>query len=799
MILRFCHPVLVLLLAGLGANEPLPDGDRLVEEFRSIAVRRHYEARPLQKAFNEILASVSAGEGFGGTAERLQRALGISAEAAVPLARGVLRELVLTQRTLGTGNRDVTPEMVSSIEADLRQAVDRARCNRAVLQALADFFNESRGRPGASKDYGSTLAQSVRPCPDSARTAEAIAVSHTGDDELLAALFPIAAAANPDHPAILHWMASRLYGSLARAPLSHAAFQALAKLPGTVDPRIALNLAEQEIDADLEAGLSGEAAAVYSSLPSSIQKGILEASSSLRFDAELDGFAYPGWLMDLRLPLAAAFLLEGDGARARVFLDSVTRRPPAQPGRDRTVSRLEAVLSEFRAPVSGDRFDLISEAMAEDEMRRTLWSRVLARVALGADYPRVAVESLENAIERVGWNERLRSPDFIVIPSHVRTLSERFRGLLERLSARLTGELAEARRRLSEPVATDTMKPVMQRLLESAPWNPYVERPLPGGIEPVEISRDDAWKKLRDLATQLHLPPNTTLIRSDARGAEIHAIVQPRLSYGGTDFGGNGNWWIHSSDTGRTWSEPLYLGLRGGRYAIRGFSNLPLVENGRIQIEVEIWEKDPNVVLLGPGTPRRKAADGVYLEAPLAAISQDSDGDGLTDLLEDALFLDPQRSDTDGDGFGDAEDLMPNVTFTRASSAESRALAAFVEHMVGWSHRLILPLRRAPPPEEPLPDPSVLLRRMFVFVGNRSWFSGIEPTARLVVLTPEEWKSAGSRQEGVLPVFIHSFLLSKDRTRGVLRWSANSEWGTARLEVSANGEWTAVDIARAIS
>jgi hypothetical protein len=118
--------------------------------------------------------------------------------------------------------------------------------------------------------------------------------------------------------------------------------------------------------------------------------------------------------------------------------------------------------------------------------------------------------------------------------------------------------------------------------------------------------------------------------------------------------------------------------------------------------------------------------------------------------------------------------------------------------MVGWSHRLVSPRPRTPLPEEPLPDPSALHRRMFVFVGNRSWFSGIQPTARIVVLTPEEWKNTGARQEGVSPVFIHSFLLSKDRTRGVLRWSASSESGTTRLEVSASGEWTAVDISRVI-
>src|SRR6202162_1306259 len=111
---------------------------------------------------------------------------------------------------------------------------------------------------------------------------------------------------------------------------------------------------------------------------------------------------------------------------------------------------------------------------------------------------------------------------------------------------------------------------------------------------------------------------------------------------------------------------------------IPGFSNSPLVGDWAMQIEGEIWEKDPNARSFGMGTPRRKSGVA-FLEAPLAAISQDTDGDGLTDLLEDALFLDPRRSDTDGDGFGAVEASVHNVPFTRASSAPSRALAAVLQ------------------------------------------------------------------------------------------------------------------------
>jgi hypothetical protein len=45
----------------------------------------------------------------------------------------------------------------------------------------------------------------------------------------------------------------------------------------------------------------------------------------------------------------------------------------------------------------------------------------------------------------------------------------------------------------------------------------------------------------------------------------------------------------------------------------------------------------------------------------LAAIARDTDGDGLTDLVEARLRLDPANPDSDGDGVTDAQDPAPNA------------------------------------------------------------------------------------------------------------------------------------------
>src|SRR5207247_869463 len=51
----------------------------------------------------------------------------------------------------------------------------------------------------------------------------------------------------------------------------------------------------------------------------------------------------------------------------------------------------------------------------------------------------------------------------------------------------------------------------------------------------------------------------------------------------------------------------------------------------------------------------------ITTKVSLKRLRLDSDGDGLTDLVEKALHTDPKKADTDGDGIDDKHDRMPNV------------------------------------------------------------------------------------------------------------------------------------------
>jgi hypothetical protein len=61
----------------------------------------------------------------------------------------------------------------------------------------------------------------------------------------------------------------------------------------------------------------------------------------------------------------------------------------------------------------------------------------------------------------------------------------------------------------------------------------------------------------------------------------------------------------------------------------------------------------------------------------LTQAAEDSDGDGLTDLVERRLRLDPHNPDTDGDGLRDADDPAPNARL-REPRDDEQAIAAAI-------------------------------------------------------------------------------------------------------------------------
>lgn len=74
-------------------------------------------------------------------------------------------------------------------------------------------------------------------------------------------------------------------------------------------------------------------------------------------------------------------------------------------------------------------------------------------------------------------------------------------------------------------------------------------------------------------------------------------------------------------------------------------------------------------------------ADLYRLELPLDRILADQDRDGLTDLVEELLLLDPTSRDSDGDGEGDGTDVFPFNDTSQGEGGRDELLTAVVERL----------------------------------------------------------------------------------------------------------------------
>src|SRR5436309_15066350 len=108
---------------------------------------------------------------------------------------------------------------------------------------------------------------------------------------------------------------------------------------------------------------------------------------------------------------------------------------------------------------------------------------------------------------------------------------------------------------------------------------------------------------------------------------------------------------------------------------------MPLGSGDRITLEVAVQELDPASITYPPVAlhSTRRGSD-LYLEIPIAALTSDRDGDGLTDIVEEHLLLNPDKADSDGDGLDDSHDPARNERRTLAT--KKGELTSILQHIV---------------------------------------------------------------------------------------------------------------------
>jgi len=122
---------------------------------------------------------------------------------------------------------------------------------------------------------------------------------------------------------------------------------------------------------------------------------------------------------------------------------------------------------------------------------------------------------------------------------------------------------------------------------------------------------------------------------------------------------GAGYWLAYSEDSGKNWKYN-YTGLsERNNYVFKSNSKLPLWKDDQhIQIEADIVRMTDEMG--HPLPPKYETVkDNALVIMDIHEILKDSDGDGINDITEKKLFLNPNSADTDNDGIPDNKDTNP--------------------------------------------------------------------------------------------------------------------------------------------
>ncbi len=487
------------------------------------------------------------------------------------------------------------------------------------------------------------------------------------------------------------------------------------------------------------------------------------------------------------------------------------------------------LLERWLEPVRDDPFGLFVEAVAaegpapgRDSLDAAGWQLFLARSAEREAYPEIAAYALAALGQRLagGGNDDELAGSGRGLPPSVLIGARAASADLDRLRREVEEDARLARARMRAALVPDPAAPTIARLLASPqPPAPFTERPLPGrpqAAEPVAGTprrgggslatagamgaaaapatapaaapgRAPAWNRFE----QLRLPAGFRAVRTERQGKRAAVIAVSQAYDQASPISEGGYWVLLSDEQGTTWRRPLYTGLRANLpYTVRGSSALPLLggDGDHLQVEVEVKEihsfftTESGPAELAPRQPR----SGIYLDMPLAALERDADGDGLTDIEERRLLLDPDEADTDHDGLGDAVDPMPAIAAVENPSPWAGPAAAILGYLLDQgAPRQPAPPRRAwtgacckPPPAAPS---SPLGKTVFV-MGERPWFAGLRPSYRLIVLTGEELEAL--RQKVTIPPCFGIQLLVLDRSgnRAFAVWWGELRGGKLALE-----------------
>jgi len=417
----------------------------------------------------------------------------------------------------------------------------------------------------------------------------------------------------------------------------------------------------------LEAGFDDVALAVLASTPPSVQRELLEARASAVPALEK---AHDLARVDLRTLIAAAVLGQGGRTPAELWLKSA-----------REVTRCGEVARQMLSTAmqleNPDRFQLLSGDRSCGPMTTPSWLNVQQAV-LGRDYPEHVTGVAVSARSRFEGSPE-GEPVLSELP-FTRQAALDLEAERGRARAKVDAWIAARPPPAKDPDAAGDS--VARRMLTMPPQILFTERSL----RDVKSQRRNAWKPVSDV----RLPPGFRVIRAERDGSTVVAVaLSHRLDPTG-EVSGGGYWVLVSGNGGTSWGEPLYTGLRALRpYVLAERSVVSILNGDEIRLAAarqELVEESITFPPVGLRTGPRQG--GLVLLSTLATLRRDSDGDGLTDVVEERLMLDPSNPDSDGDGIPDGRDPAPHIPNRQESTRDGELLSELLARLIDrqWRH-----------------------------------------------------------------------------------------------------------------
>jgi hypothetical protein len=169
----------------------------------------------------------------------------------------------------------------------------------------------------------------------------------------------------------------------------------------------------------------------------------------------------------------------------------------------------------------------------------------------------------------------------------------------------------------------------------------------------------------------------------------IEAFIYANYEYEELFYGGGPGIWIgYSENSGKDWKY-YYTGIvQGQPVFVKHYSQRALIkEKDKLEIEACLLRQTSS--FCHPiGADFECVKDGIYIVFDMNVIAQDSDGDGLTDIVEEKLYLDKYNKDTNNDGIPDNLDMNPRVYFPRTE--KTRIYEAILNDEIDWKNKKII-------------------------------------------------------------------------------------------------------------